>query len=426
MRKDYNKGKKQARKPEKERDAQRVAVEIPLPMIEVIATAREAFETLCGDVGKLLIMTMLEYEGKEKAGDKHSRNPQREANWWGKQKGSVYFAGQRMEIMKPRLRTRDGREVTLETYEALQNPDRMEQRVLGKMICGVSTRNYEEVVESFVEGTGKNKSSVSRHFVRATAKQLEAFMNRSLADLSLCAIYIDGIEFKGTLLVAALGVARDGTKHVLGFRQGATENHVVCDGLLEDLVSRGLDAGGNYLFVLDGSRALVKSVKKMFGDDVAVQRCQQHKRRNVLGHLPDELHEEIDGRLKAAYNMESFEDAKKSLELTVRYLANINPDAAASLREGLEETLTVHKLDVSQTLRKTLSSTNPIESAFSHVRHLTARVKRWRNADMVRRWTAASFLRAEGKFRRVKGYRDLSKLVMALSDKSLVFEGVAA
>lgn len=212
----------------------------------------------------------------------------------------------------------------------------------------------------------------------------------------------------------------------MGLWQGATENAETCKNLLEDLERRGLDTGRDYLFVLDGSKALRSAVTKMFGRDVSVQRCQQHKRRNVKEQLPPEHQAMIDARIRAAYNMADYEDAKKSLELTVRYLERLNPSAARSLQEGKEETLTVHRLGINGLLRKTLFSTNPIESCFSVMRTVTGRVKRWRKGDMVQRWAVAALLRAEEKFKRVKGYQEIPKLISVLQQKSIDKKEVAA
>jgi transposase-like protein len=283
----------------------------------------------------------------------------------------------------------------------------MRSSVMKNMVLGISSRNYEEAIEGFVKGYGIKKSSVSRHFVKATAQQMREFLERDLAGLDLVAIFIDGIEFKGHLVVVALGLDKGGKKQVLGLWQGATENATVCTSLLEDMARRGLNLGKDYLFVLDGSKALRSAVSKMFGTNAAVQRCQQHKRRNVLDHLPKEHQHTIDARISAAYNMADYDEARKSLGLTVKYLEKLNPSAAASLKEGLEETLTVHKLGVKELLRKTLQTTNPIESCFSVTRTITGRVKRWRGNDMVQRWAVASLLRAEKKFKRVKGYKEI-------------------
>jgi transposase-like protein len=338
----------------------------------------------------------------------------------------VYYDKQGVIIDRPRLRGKDKYEIPLATYEAFRNPQSMRESVLKNMVLGISSRDYEEAVSGFLKGYGIKKSSVSRHFVKATAEQMRGFLERDLAGLDLIAIFIDGIEFKGHLLIVAMGLDKDGRKHILGLCQGATENAEVCKSLLEDMDRRGLNTGKDYLFVLDGAKALRSAVTRMFGEKVIVQRCQQHKRRNVLKHLPEKHQNTIDARISAAYKMTDYNEARKSLDLTVRYLENLNPDAASSLKEGLEETLTVHKLGITGLLRKTLATTNPLESCFSGVRTTTGRVKRWRGGDMAQRWAVAALLRAEKKFKRVKGYREIPKLAAVLQQKSLDRKEAAA
>jgi transposase-like protein len=374
----------------------------------------------------LLMSAAMTAECETIAGPKNTKNPLRRANWWGGELSPVYYDKQKMLIDRPRLRGKDNKEISLATFEAFRNPKCMRNSVMKDMLLGISSRNYEEAVSGFMKGYGIKRSSVSRHFVKATAEQMREFLERDLTGFDLVAIFIDGIEFKGHLLVVALGLDKAGRKHVLGLRQGATENATVCVGLLEDMVRRGLHTGRDYLFVLDGSKALRSAVAKMFGADVAVQRCQQHKRRNVLKHLPEKHQRSVDARISAAYKMADYGEARKSLDLTVRYLQKLNPDAAASLKEGLEETLTVHKLGIAGLLRKTLSTTNPLESCFSGVRSSTGRVKRWSGDDMVQRWAVAALLRAEKKFRRVKGYAEIPKLIAALQQTSIDRKEAAA
>jgi len=424
MRTSYRRMERKATGKIREIQEGKVTLELPLPMAEVLAGATEAVESLMGEAGRMLILAAMTSEAEGIAGRKHSRLSEREAHWWGRQKGYAYFAGRKIELPHPRVRGKDGRETPLETYRAFQNPARMEAAVAQRLLVNVSARNYEKAVDQFIEGYGVRKSSVSRHFVAATARQLREFMERDLSGLNLCALFMDGIGFADHLLVVALGLDVEGRKHVLGLWEGATENEAVCRALVEDMARRGLNMTGNYLFVLDGSKALRKAVTRAFGQDVAIQRCQAHKRRNVRGHLPLEHQAAMDARIRSAYNMSSHEEARKSLELTAKYLDRLNPSAAASLREGMEETLTVHKLRVPETLRKTLATTNPIESAFSITRHITGRVKRWRNGNMVQRWAVAALLEAEMKFRRVKGHRDLPKLLLTLKEKS--FDGKEA
>ena len=407
------------------RDGQ-VILELPLPVADVLRGIPEAVEGLSQDVGLMIISAMIESECERIAGKKDIKNPLRTANWWGSELGPIYYDNQKVLIERPRLRGKDNKEISLSTYRAFRNPKGMKQSVMKQMVLGISSRNYEEAVESVIKGYGIRKSSISRHFVKATTEQMREFMERNLSGLDLFAIFIDGIEFKGQLLIVALGLDKKGKKHILGLWQGATENATLCASLLEDMARRGFDTTRDYLFVLDGSKALRSSVAKMFGSDVLVQRCQMHKRRNVREQLPPEHQEAIDARIRTAYKMADYEEAKKSLDLTVRHLERLNPSAAASLREGLEETLTVHKLGVTGLLRKTLSTTNPIESCFSVTRTITGRVKRWRVGDMLQRWAVAALLRAEKKFKRVKGYREIPKLIVALGQKNLDRKEVAA
>ncbi len=404
----------------------RVVVELPLPVAEVLSGMTEAVESLSREAGLMVVTALLEDECRRIAGPKNAKNPLRRANWWGSELSPVYYDKRKVLIERPRLRSKEGKEIPLSTYRAFRNPKGMKGAVMKQMVLGISSRNYEEAVGSVIRGYGIKKSSVSRHFVKATAEQMREFLERDLSGLDLCAIFIDGIEFKGQLLVVAMGLSRAGRKHILGLWQGATENATVCKMLLEDMARRGLDMTRDYLFVLDGSKALRSAVARMFGSDVLVQRCQMHKRRNVKEHLPPEHQEAIDARIRTAYKMADYDKARASLELTIRYLENLNPDAARSLREGLEETLTLHKLGVTGLLRKTLSTTNPIESCFSVTRTVTGRVKRWRGGDMLQRWAVAALLRAEKKFRRVQGYREIPKLIAVLQQKSLDRKEVAA
>src|SRR5271169_443605 len=426
MKKRYRNMRKKANGKVREIGDASVLLELPLQVAGVIESLPEVIRELAQQTGLLLMSAAMDSECEIIAGPKNSKNPLRAANWWGSDLSPVYYEKQKVLIDRPRLRGRDNKEIPLATLQAFRDPRGMRSSVMKNMVLGISSRHYEEAVESFVKGYGIKKSSVSRHFVKATAQQMREFMERDLAGLDLVAIFIDGIAFKGHLLVVALGLDKGGRKHVLGLWQGATENATVCGSLLEDITRRGLDIGKDYLFVLDGSKALRSAVSKMFGSDAVVQRCQQHKRRNVLDHLPKEHQHAIDARISAAYKMANYADAKKSLELTVKYLEKLNPSAAGSLKEGLEETLTIHKLEITGLLRKTLSTTNPIESCFSVTRTITGRVKRWRGDDMVQRWAVASLLRAEKKVRRVKGYREIPKLIAALQRKSIDRKEAAA
>jgi len=403
-----------------------ILLELPLRVAEVISRLPQLIREMGQETGIMLMLAAMNSECVRIAGPKHSKNPFRAATWWGSDLRAVYYDNQEVIIDRPRLRSKDKKEIPLATYEAFRDPQGMRESVLKNMILGISSRDYEEAVSGFLKGYGIKKSSLSRHFVKATAEQMRGFLERELTGLDLVAIFIEGIDFKGHLLVVAMGLDRDGRKHILGLCQGATENSEVCRSLLEDMDRRGLNTGKDYLFVLDGAKALRSAVAKMFGERALVQRCQQHKRRNVLKHLPEKHQNAIDARMSAAYKMMDYNEARKCLDLTVRYLENLNPEAASSLKEGLEETLTVHKRGVTGLLRKTLATTNPLESCFSGVRTTTGRVKRWRGGDMAQRWAVAALLRAEKKFKRVKGYREIPKLAAVLQQKSLDGKKAAA
>ena len=287
-----------------------------------------------------------------------------------------------------------------------------------KLLLGLSTRNDSKAVREFAAAYGIEKSAVSEHFVRTSRQKVRQLLERPLDKLNLCAVYIDGIEFKGQHLIVALGVAVDGAKTVLGLRQGASENATVVGELLDDLAERGVDFSVPMLYVLDGSKALSKAVHKRAGKRALMQRCQLHKRRNVTGHLPEQYREAVDRKMANAYGMSKYADAKEVLEKLHRELIELNPSAARSLEEGREQTLTVHRLGLDELLRRTLATTNPIESAFSVVDRVCGRVKRWRGGDHRERWVGAGLWLAEQKFRRVKGYKHLPKLLDELAKLS--------
>ena len=391
--------------------------QIPLPLDreELLELMQDSLESLALELGLLVASSLLEDEVTRLCGPRYQRHPGRSHTRYGHQRGVATLAGQKVAIERPRVRHTDGRgEVPLETYDRLQSPDAMPRAVLRRMVRGVSTRDYAGVVDLARDGFGVAKSSVSRDFVRASAADVQALAERRFEGQRFPVVMIDGVEYAGQTIVVALGIAEDGTKRVLGLRQGATENAAVCVALLEDLQARGLDTSQPTLLVLDGSKALHAAAKRVWADDAVIQRCQVHKRRNIKAHLPEKHHAELDRQLAAAYQGEDYEEAKASLETTAKWLSRLNPDAAASLREGLEETLTVIRLGLTGALRRTLCSTNPIESALSVSTRVTSRVTRWRDGDMRQRWCVAGLLRAESKFRRVKGHRAMKAFLKAL------------
>jgi putative transposase len=396
-------------------------IQLPLDREELLGQMQDSLESLAVELGLLVASAILEDEVTRLCGRRYERPSQRTHTRYGRQGGVVTLGGQKLPIDRPRVRRADGGgEVTLESYEKLRSPDAMPRAVLRRMVRGVSTREYEGVVDTARDGFGVGRSSVSREFVRASAADVRALAERRFDGGRFAAVMVDGVEYAGETMVVALGITDDGMKRVLGLRQGATENAEVCTALLEELVSRGLDPSRPLLFVLDGSKALHAAVTRVWGKDAVIQRCQVHKRRNVKAHVPEKHHAELDRRLSEAYHETDYAKAETSLEGTARWLDRLNPDAASSLREGLEETLTVVKLGVPGVLRRTLATTNPIESALSVTRRVTSRVTRWRDGDMRRRWCVAGLLRAESKFRRVKGHRGMPTLLKAL--ESLVRE----
>jgi len=419
MRKRYTKrgsvgkaSRKQRRKRQIGRDR---TVQLVLDREELVTMMQDSLTGFATEMGLKVAQLLLEDEVSQRCGLRYERTPERTVTRYGHQRGVAVIAGQKLPIPRPRMRyTRQCGEADLETYTRLQSPDAMPKSVLKRLVRGVSCRDYEGVVDLAREGFGVQKSSVSRSFVKASADEVRQLSERRFDGVRVPVIYLDGVQYAGETMTVALGVLENGAKRVLGIRQGATENAAVCTALIEDLQERGLDTSEPTLLVLDGSKALHAAVKRVWGRNALIQRCQVHKKRNVREHLPEKHWEELSRQLHAAYNETDYDEALKRLRMTARWLDRLNPDAAASLREGMEETLTVVRLDVPDLLRRTLATTNPIESAFSVAQNVTRRVKRWREGDMRRRWCVAGLLRAESKFRRVKGYRHMSQLLKAL------------
>lgn len=402
----------------------KLLVEMPLPMVEVWEELQAQVEQWTGHAGLQIIGTILEEEVARRVGPPHRPDPALSCVRWGRQPGYVVFGGQKVSIPRPRVRTREGEEVALDSYARLQHDGRRQRAVREGIVAGLTTRNYHRAVDSVLDGYGIDKSSVSREFVQASAAQLQELCERKLGELELVALLVDGIEIGKQVLVVALGIASNGEKHVLGLWQGATENTTVVKSLLEDLVARGLKQDRQYLFIIDGAKALRAGIEKVFGERAEVQRCQIHKRRNVKDHLPENCQKDYDRRIRNAYAMTHYEEARAELEKIVRQLERINPSAAHSLEEGLEETLTVHRLGVGERLRRTLSSTNPIESCLSTVERVARNVKRWREGDQSLRWTATGLLEAEKRFNRIKGYREIGALNRRLNPSAIQQEEV--
>ncbi len=386
---------------------------------ELVGSAKEGLLALSVGVGLGVLAELLEEEVVDVVGPKGKHIPERRAVRHGHEPGEVTLGGRRIGVERPRVRSADGREeVQLKTYEYFADRDPLSRSMLERMLAGVSTRRYrrtQEPVGAEVEQTARStsKSSVSRTFVERTRHSLTELMGRRLDDVRLAVMMVDGLELQGRCCVVALGITTEGVKIPLGLWEGSTENATVATALLSDLVERGLDPEQGILFVIDGAKALRKAIRTVFGD-APVQRCARHKERNVTDHLPERERLAVKQRLRRAWAHDDYDRALGQLRALARELDRSYPGAAASLREGLEETLTLTRLGVTGNLKRTLESTNPCESMIEIVRRTQRNVKRWSSGEMALRWTAAGMLEAERQFRKIIGYRDLATLVVAI------------
>jgi transposase-like protein len=401
-----------------------VASELP-PRVEralgeLAGAAREGLLALSVGVGLGVMAELMAEEVDAVVGPKGKHDPERSAVRHGREGGEVTLGGRRVAVDRPRARTVDGEsEVPLETYQHFADRDPLTRLVLEQMLAGVSARRFERTREPVGEqveqgARSTSKSAVSREFVARTREHLEALMGRRLDDVRLAVLMIDGIELKGRTNVVALGITTDGVKIPLGLWEGSTENAAVATAMLADLVDRGLDVDQGVLCVLDGAKALRKAVRDVLGVHTPVQRCVRHKERNVTDHLPERDRPTVKRRLRRAWGDTDHDRSLDALQVLASELDRSHPGAAASLREGLEETLTLTRLGIRGKLKKTLESTNPCESMIECVRRTSRNVKRWQSGDMALRWTAAGMLEAERQFRRIIGYRDLAKLATAI------------
>lgn len=390
------------------------AMQMVLPMAEMVGWLKKGVGELIRQAGLQLMDLLMQEEVRELVGERSQRLAERTANRWGTEQGYCIVMGQKVPVKRPRIRSTEDKEVRLGSYEMFHRGEPLTETVWEKLMLGLSTRKYGEAVREFTEAYGLEKSAVSEHFIEASRAKLKEMMERRLDKMRLCAVMIDATPFEGQQMVAALGIAQDGRKTILGIRQGATENATVVSELLSDLATRGLDFTEPRLYVLDGGKALTAAVKKHAGDSAAIQRCQVHKRRNVLDHLTEEQKPAVAKKLNAAYALEDYAAAKVALNTLHRELMDVNPSAARSLGEGMEETLTVHRLHVPMQLRKTLASTNVIESAFSIVETVCRNVKRWHGGDQRERWVGSGLLVAQKQFRKIIGYKQIPALIREL------------
>ncbi len=387
-----------------------------LPLVDVFVDARTELFELAVRSGLKVLETMLEEDRVGLCGPRYAHVTERRASRAGIVSSEVVLGGRKVAVRRPRVRAQ-GHEVPLPTFQAMADVDPLNRRVVEQMLAGVATRRYArslEPVPTTMRSRGTSKSAVSRRFVAKTAAQLAAWQTAALDSLDLVGLILDGVHMGEHCLIVALGIAADGQKHALGLWDGSTENARVCQDLLANLQSRGLRTDRSLLVILDGSKALRKAVHATFGEAALVQRCQVHKARNILEYLSDRDRPWAQVILRRAYQATEAKTAQRLLLDLARRLEAEYPSAAASVREGLDETLTVLTLKLSPRLRRSLATTNAVESLISRTRHIKRNVKRWRGGKMMLRWVAAGVLEAVKGFRRLKGYQDMPTLVTTL------------
>jgi len=389
-------------------------------VIQMILPLAENAQKLRNGVGNFLLQAQLqlltlimEDEVDWMTGPRYARGAEKEIQRWGYEDGSVVINGQKMPVHRPRVRGQEG-DVKVGSYEFFRGDEEQQKRIWEAITRGLTTRGYGPAVRESEQAFALEKSAVSDKFVAMSVRKVNELLKRDLSKVRLRVLLLDGVEVKQQHLVTALGIDEIGRKTILGFHQGASENQAACDGLFSDLAARGLDFRHLHLNIIDGSKALRAGVRKYCGESSPILRCQLHKRRNIVGHFADEEQSGWDRRLANAYDLRSYREAKAALLRIHHELNHLNPSAARSLEEGLEETLTLHRLKVPVELWKTLRSTNVIESAFSIVRVVCRNVKRWRPGNQIERWVGSGLVVAEKQFRRIVGYHALPGLLAAL------------
>jgi transposase-like protein len=398
-----------------------ITVQMPLGMLEVLEDSRSAFFGLCIESGRRVLEIMMEADRTAVCGAKGRHDAERSAQRGGSTASAVTLGGRRIDIKRPRVRTLEGREVELPSFVFAADRDPLNEHTLEAIAAGVSSRKYSRTLDRLPDGVNErsvSKSSVSRRFVAMTEKRMRQWLGRRLDEFDIRVVMIDGKIFRKHCLLVALGLDSKGEKHVLGVREGTTENAAVAKGLLSDLIDRGLPADRSMLFVVDGALAVRKAIADTYGELGIVQRCQEHKRRNILDHLPDHLHDHVGRALTQAWSSKTVKVGKRQLERLASSLEREHPGAAGSVREGLEETLTLIGLvEAGGALYKTLRTTNPIENLNSSLGRYTRNVKRWRGGSMIQRWACAALIEAQKKFRRVRGYKEMNTLIAQLDKR---------
>jgi transposase-like protein len=397
-----------------------VAIQLPLPLLSRLKAVQEGFFELCIRVGEQALYALMEQDRTELCGTKWSRDPSRIAVRGGSTSSEITLGGRRVGVRRLRASSIDGSELALPSFAWAADRDPLDEQTWRSIVAGVSTRSYAKSLDPLpdeLQERSTSRSSVSRRFVALSQRQLTKCLSRPLGELDLWVVMIDGIDYRDHSILVAMGIDSSGKKHVLGVREGTTENSAVAGALLSDLVDRGLATDHPLLFVIDGGKALRKAIRRVFGEFGVVGRCQVHKMRNVLEHLPQEMRPSVRQAMRQAYASFKPDSARRQLERLARSLESDHPGAAASLREGLEETLTLQTLGIKGALWKTLRSTNPIENLNGGIAKFTRNVRRWRDGSMILRWVGSAILEAEQKFRRVRGYREMPTLIEALRSR---------
>jgi putative transposase len=395
-------------------------VQLSLPIQGVLQDVRHAFYGLCVNAGKQVLAAMMEADRIALCGPRGVPDADRRAVRGGSTRSAVVLGGQRIGVKRPRARSIDAGELELPSFAWAAGADPLAAATMAAIAAGVSMRRYASTQEELPppeQALSVSKSATSRRFVALSAEQLLQWLSCSLEQFDLPVVMIDGIHFRGRVILVALGIDAQGNKHVLGLREGSTESTRVVHSLLSDLIERGLDADRARLWVIDGGKALRRAIVETFGTTALVQRCQEHKRRNVLDHLPEELHASVGRAMRDAWDSANAALARKQLQRLAASLQSKHPGAAASLREGLDETLTVQALGISGALYRTLRTTNPIENLNGSIAHYTRNVKRWRDGQMTLRWVASALSDAKGRFRKLRGHRDMKQLMAALDKR---------
>lgn len=381
-------------------------------MYQIIKTGKQGLDGFIQELGTLLVEAIMDMEREERSGPQYQ--PLEAGLYkWAYQEGSLYMGDRKISVRHPRLRGPEG-EIPLQSYEALKKPGVFSEELLNKILLGISARKYRETLMEAAGAFGVSPGTVSRHVVEVTVQRLKEFKERALSDIVPFAVFIDTIHRGGEAFLVALGIDTEGHKHVLGFWEGATENHEVCEELFSDMERRGLRLSKKILWVTDGGKGILKALKDRYGKKLIHQRCSIHKDRNIQSHLAKKYRKEAHRRFKIALEQNSYEDAQRMLGEFEKWLRGINESAADSLMEALEEILTLHRLKIPTPLRKTLTCTNPIESMFSTVRDCEGNIKRYRNSAMSQRWLATVLLHCEKGFRRVKGYLGIAEVIATI------------